>query len=218
MQPTEISPFIPSQQEGKELDVEHSVTKSTSEDAGTLYRLASKRLLQPFLWQQLAGSATAEFNIYANHKNDNCTKRPVKINDHLFIDIPANEILNPETHDWVIVEDIKQQIVKDADESIGLKLRACPDPSDLSDKTSHFFTSAATSTFIIQRTGREVKASYHGRNEKPNIETGDTGTNIRNGMVALGAVIGLSKLQWTALLKGLLSDPQEDNHAEVHAS
>lgn len=206
METAQISSFIPSHKEGKELDLDYSVSKETRAEADILYRSASKRLLSPFLWHNIAGSGTAEFNIHAVHKTVAPVNRQVEVNDHLYIDIPVSGMLKPEAHDWVIVEDIRQNIVKEADESIGLKLRACPDPTDTDNKASHFFTTSATSTLIIQRAGNTVTASYHGRNEKPNIETGDTATNIRNGMVAFGAIIGLSKVQWTALIKGFLSD------------
>ena len=196
----ETDTFIPAQKEGKDLDLEYSLTKSTILGARTLYKTALKRLLCPYLWHELAGSATAEFNIYESGRNNS---KPVEVYDHLFIDIPGMSL---ESHDWVIVEEIKQQAIKQADESIGIKLRACPDPHTSEDTVSHFFTESATSTLIIKRIGNVVTASYHGRNEKPNIQTGNTLDNIRNGMVALGAMMGLSKLQWTALIKGLLSE------------
>ena len=195
--------FIPIHKKGKQLDLEHSVTKNAVDDAGELYRAACRRLLYPFLWHDLAGIGTAEFNIYEKESNGS---KPLEINDHLVINIPGADLIKTESHDWVIVEDIKQNVIKQADASIGLKLRACAAPGTPEDSTDHFFTEAATSTLIIKRIENVVTASYHGRNEQPNIETGDIVTNIRNGVVALGAIIGLSKMQWAALIKGLLSD------------
>jgi len=191
--------FIPIQTEGKGLDLEYSVTNQVLADAFKLYDTASRRLLCPFLWHNLSGTGTAEFTIYDEGRNNS---RLVNVEDHLFIDIPGT---GTESHDWVIVEDIQQGVVMQANDSMGIKLRACGDPNNAEDKTSHFFTESATSTLIIVRNENVVTASYHGRNEKPNLETGNTLENIRNGVVALGALIGLSKLQWTSLLKGLLS-------------
>lgn len=193
----ETDPFIPVQREGKELDLENSVTKDTGESAAGLYKKACKRLLCPFLWHELAGTG-AEFTIYEKENSS----RPVEVDDHLYIDIP----LSGPGHDWVIVEDIRYSVIHQADESIGLRLRACADPVGADESTHHFFTGSATSTIIIKRIDNVVTASYHGRNEKPNIETGDIASNIRNGIVAAGAIIGLSKIQWTALLKGLLEE------------
>jgi hypothetical protein len=63
----------------------------------------------------------------------------------------------------------------------------------------------ATSSYIIERNGDIVTARYHGRNEISNIATASTLDNIRNATIAVGASIGLSEVQWSALLKGLLS-------------
>jgi hypothetical protein len=49
-----------------------------------------------------------------------------------------------------------------------------------------------------------VTAHYFGRNEEPNTEGLGLTDKIRNVVVAGGALAGMSELQWTALLKGLL--------------
>jgi hypothetical protein len=53
--------------------------------------------------------------------------------------------------------------------------------------TAHFFTSDATSTYIIQRDGLTVRALYHGRNEVPNTAAPKVTDKVRNALVAAGA-------------------------------
>jgi len=57
---------------------------------------------------------------------------------------------------------------------------------------------------LVSRNNNEVTASYYGRNETPNTDTGNIGTNVRNALVAFGAFAGLSELQWNSLIKAFL--------------
>ena len=47
-------------------------------------------------------------------------------------------------------------------------------------------------------------ATYSGRNEVPNTEADNLLDKARNAVVAIGAMIGLSELQWEKLVKGLV--------------
>jgi hypothetical protein len=87
-----------------------------------------------------------------------------------------------------------------------MRLRPCPAPGKENNDTAHFFHDGATSSFIITRKDNVVTASYHGRNELPNVNTESAADNVRNGVVASGALLALSELQWAALLKGLLKE------------
>jgi hypothetical protein len=62
---------------------------------------------------------------------------------------------------------------------------------------------------MIIRKGNTIRASYHGRNEKPNLDNPALGDKIRNAVVAIGAMAGISELQWKAFLKGLLAGQQD---------
>ena len=86
-----------------------------------------------------------------------------------------------------------------------VETRPCGTPGSATYGTAHFFRSDATSTFIIERNGSRVTAFYHGRNELPNTATPNLSDNIRNGLVAAGAIMSLSEIQWSALSKGFLT-------------
>jgi len=198
--------FVPVQQEGKALDLEHSLSTGTVAEAKALYQAACQHLLHPGNWHLLAGNGTAEFNLYTKAHD---AAGEIAVNDHLYIDIPLGGLLVAEEHDWVKVENIAQNVVPQADESMGITLRSCCNPLHPQEGTSHFFTGSATSTLVVKRTGNIVTAVYHGRNEKPNTTTGNLLDNTRNALVAISAMAGLSRLQWEALLKGLLGDHNE---------
>lgn len=86
-----------------------------------------------------------------------------------------------------------------------MALKPVPSPLGDADKPAHFFDRSASSTFIIRRTENLVVASYHGRNEQPNTDTGSVVDNIRNGAVAVAAMAGLSEVQWSALIDAFVS-------------
>ena len=79
------------------------------------------------------------------------------------------------------------------------------DPPRQQEETEHFFSKEATSSFIVERTGRKVQASVRGRNELPNLETPGLFNKIRNIFIGLGAMLGLNYPQWKGLVRGLLT-------------
>ncbi|MGC5745225.1 hypothetical protein [Chryseobacterium sp. NFX27] len=56
---------------------------------------------------------------------------------------------------------------------------------------------------MIARTPTHLKAAVYGRNETPNINAGCIDI-IRNLMVAVGGMMGISKIQWKKLADGFL--------------
>lgn len=199
--------LVPPNKEGKAVDLEQTTTEKSLQEATDLFQLAKTRLLNPAVWNDVAGAGTASFAIWNNETAE--AERPVQENDYLQIDIPGPGPAAGEGYDWVKVEALQENAVADADESVLLRVRASTSPANQEPGTAHFFTDDATSTFILQRLGLTVTCSYHGRNEKANTADVQAVDKIRNGLVATGAVVGLSEVQWTALLKGFL---KKDNH------
>lgn len=195
-------PLVPANTEGKAVDIEQSITEESLQEAKTMFRLAYSRLIYPAIWKNLAGAGTASFSIWMAGSNE--VQRHVHVNDFLRIDIPGPGPTAGEGYDWVKVETLQENIIPHTDESFVMRLRACSNPEKQDAGTAHFFTEEATSTFILKRVGMTVTFSYHGRNEKPNTTDVETVDKIRNKLVATGAVAGLSELQWSALLKGIL--------------
>lgn len=196
------SPMVPANEKGKALDLEYSVTENSREEATTTFKRACSRLLNPSIWHQLSGALSASFKLAA--PNDPGPQRLARINDYFMIDIPGPGPSVGDGYDWVQVENITENADPAAEESFGMTLRVSVNPNKPEEGTAHFFKEGATSTFLIKRNGNTVTASYHGRNEIPNAKEVTLSDKIRNSLVATGALAGISELQWTALIKGLL--------------
>ena len=191
--------MVPENTIGKTVDINHTV-KLNKEEAKTTYNVARERLLNPDCWRDLAGIGTAEFELISRNEDF----KQVQENDYLRINIPGPGSIAGDGYDWVIVEKIEENNFSETDKNIGLKLRASSNPHTDKTDTAHFFKKEATSTFIIKLKDDVVTAYYYGRNEVPNVEDVPILDKVRNTVVATGAAIGLSELQWNALLTGFL--------------
>jgi len=196
------NPQIQVDQSGKAVDLESSVTETSTGEAIDTFNRACKRLLNPPLWQELAGGLSASFSLKSPDGND--ADRLAQINDYLQIDIPGPGPSAGNGYDWVKVENIAEQADPDSDESMSITLKPAPNPGQPGKGVAHFFAEGASSTFIVSRKGNTVIVSYHGRNELPNDEEVSYPDKVRNTIIAAGALAGISELQWNALIKGLL--------------
>lgn len=201
---SEETGFVPTKEEGKNLDLEFSVTQDSDEKAAATFQNACSRLLLPQLWHEIAGMASAKFELATPGNIE--PARTIEVNDYVSISIPGPGNILGDGADWIRVEDIQRNFIEDADASFGLTLRACANPNTIVTDTAHFFDDSSTSSFVVKKNGNKVTVNYYGRNEKPNTNTVSVIDNVRNAIVATGAAVGLSKLQWAALCKGLLAD------------
>ena len=51
-----------------------------------------------------------------------------------------------------------------------------------------------------------ITAGVYGRNEVPNTKSEAVMDKVRNAAVALGAILGASRVQWESLVHGILMD------------
>jgi len=200
---TPISTLVPVNTLGKETDLEHSVSLRSEAEAINRYAIARHRLFRPDCWQEIAGRLTAAFKLVSSKGVEKNTA--IELYEYIKIDIPGPGSAAGDHFDWVYVSRIKDNFMSGADESVGIQLKPCANPFGGKEYTAHFFNDTASSTFIIQREGCDLNAFYHGRNEVPNNEGVDLGDKIRNSVVAVAAIAGLSEIQWKALITGFLS-------------
>jgi len=202
---TDPASIIPDQREGNHLDTSASTTASSRKQAMKLFDQARKRLLTINNWNLYAGMVSANFQLTDREGKE--INRPASSHDYFRINIPGPGSITGDGYDWVKVESVKT--ISDAGpdmEIISMTVRPAPNPLHHDTTIAHFFDDAATSTFMIQREGMTVTVSIHGRNEVPNASVDVLADRIRNSVVALGAFLGFSKIQWDALAKGLLDD------------
>ena len=197
--------IVPRQVRGKENNLEVVKHLPTEGEARKVFARACKRISNPGIWHKLAGEEKAKFRL-AN-SGGHLLRRLLREKDYIRINIPGPGPKAGDGYDWVQVDLVEDRRKKAAsEESFGILLVSSPNPVGEDKKAAHFFTEDTTSTFHILRNGNSVIARYHGRNEQINNKTPKLGDNIRNTIVAIGAMLGLSELQWKSLLTGLLEE------------
>ena len=194
--------LVPENTKGKETNLEHSISLNSEAEAITKYQVARDRLFRPNCWHELAGSATAEFTLMSTEGIEK--NNALELNEYITIDIPGPGPAAGDHFDWVRISRIMENFVDGVDESAGIQLKPCKNPFDNTKGTAHFFDESASSTLIVQREGSNLFAFYHGRNEVPNNDDVSFGDKVRNSLVAVAAIAGLSEIQWKSLIKGIL--------------
>ncbi|MEO6539174.1 MAG: hypothetical protein ABIT07_01930 [Ferruginibacter sp.] len=197
--------IIPVNVTGKPTDLQESVVTNDKEEALKTFKRASMRLQNAHLWHKLCGALSAEIIITGS--DGKIVNRLAEKDDYFMIDIPGPGMREGDGYDWVKVLNIQEEMNEAGDsEIIYLIVGSCGNPAKAGNETAHFFKEGATSTFIIQRQGNKVTASYHGRNELPNTDVKRLTDKLRNTVVAIGAYGGLSEMQWQALIKSFLEE------------
>jgi hypothetical protein len=193
---------IPEHHDGVDVNVEDSVNLNSAKEANSFFRVVKDRLLNVNHWKEWAGAFSAGFQLTDQQGNEIDT--PPQQGNFFKIDIPAPGITSGEGYDWVQIEEVKEEVNNDV-EFLAIRVRPAPSPLNEKKDVAHFYTDEATSNFIVRRDGTKVTAGVYGRNEKPNVKKSDTVIDkIRNAVVGTGGVSGFSKLQWKALVSGLL--------------
>ena len=194
-----LSLTLPKQYEGAQSDNSHAVKYTLVADAEALYNQAKENLLNVNRWGKFAGGLSAKFQLTDN-KGD-ALYRQARINDYIKIRLPAAGM----HYDWVNIEAIQETAYQADFQQIVIRVRPVNDPQAKEHCTEHFLTSNATSSFIVTRKNEKLTGAIHGRNELPNVSTGNFFYRIRNIFIGFMVMLGLNKPQWKALAKGLLT-------------
>jgi hypothetical protein len=195
--------IIPDQKKGSETGAEHIVETASGSKARSVFENAKRRLQSISEWPEYC--AVSAMKTALTDREGNEVKREPQLGDYIRIDLAGPGPRSGEGYDWVRVEEIIESGNADEEEQLyGIQVRPASAPVNSDKDTSHFYTSEATSTFIVERKGLLVKASETGKNEVPNVETDKMADKVRNTLVAAGGMAGLSGLQWKMLMKGLL--------------
>ena len=197
--------FIPAQTKGTKLDYTNSVVLNSYTEVPDLYDRAKKRLFEINDWHSLCGKASAFFYLTDNNGNEK-NSFPIK-GDHIRIGVPGPKSIEGSGFDWVEIEEVESSEYTPNRNISYIKVRPSENPFKKNGITAHFFSSAATSTFMVESNNLTVTASYHGRNEFANIkETKGFGEQLRHFAIALGAQAGFSKVQWKLLINNIVQD------------
>jgi len=195
--------IVPTQFAGQEIEVEATKKLKDEADAKSLYNVAKKKLLDVNNWKKIAGALTAQFQII-NEKGEEVT-RDVRKGDYLRINIPGPGSKEGDGYDWVHVEELKETNMESL-QSIGFRVRPNKNPFGEKNETSHFYSKEATSSFIICRENSQLISWIVDRNLLPNTESGSLVDKVRDVVVGVSAIAGLSKVQWQQLADGLIEN------------
>jgi hypothetical protein len=194
--------IVPPHVSGVQTNTESFKEFETEQEAKDFYLIARERLLDINHWQDIAGKATASFQV--TDRNGKALTREVQKGDHLKIDIPGPGSSSGEGYDWVKVEAVENNNTADS-QWTAIRVRPATNPLNDNKDVAHFFSDETTSTFIVWQEGMKVTAAVYGRNEKPNTDTQASIDTIRNSAIAAGAISGFSKVQWKSLVNGLVA-------------
>ena len=201
MKQTYLAEILPKQEKGMKTDTESAVTCKDPNEAKEHFRRVRERLHTINQWHHYAGKGTAAFQLYDAQGNP--VHRPVRKGDYFQIDIPGPGSKSGEGKDWVEVQQMGDRDSEDEELSF-VTVRSASHPLSLETKPAHFFASTATSSFVVYRDSLRVMAAVYGRNEQANSGANNLFDRIRNSLIAFGAFLGMSKLQWKAFTEGIV--------------
>ncbi|PSL31992.1 hypothetical protein [Chitinophaga ginsengisoli] len=203
--PDHISaPFIPVQYTGEETETFAERQAGNEQAAIAIFERAVSRLQHVNEWGNLCGALSSEFQLVDKLGEE--VEGPANAGLHIRIDIPGPGNSVGKGYDWVLIEQMEDVRLNDRQQVFFIRARPTGHPLQKHAGTAHFLKDEATSSFVITRDGEEVTATVYGRNEVPNTEAEETKDKIRNAVIGVGGAIGISKLQWKALVKSLLED------------
>lgn len=195
--------IIPPQEEGAKKDIDHTINAADENDARKLFMIGRNRLVNINHWHEYAGALSATFRLTDPQGNE--VDRTAEKGDYFKITLPAPGPTEGSGHDWVRIEAIEDKSNPNgADELMAIRVRPSPNPQEKGENVAHFFKDKSTSSFILERHGNKVTAAVYGRNEKPNTETSNVIDKVRNAIVGVTAIAGLSNVQWKNLIKGII--------------
>ena len=196
-----LIPGIPEQKKGSFHDTESRRLFENQEETSQAFKILKNRFLSINDWKNFCGKKT-EFKLFDSAGNQ--ISRSPQQNDFIRIDIPGPG--NPESkgYEWVEIVKISDQFPTAGEvEHLIILCKPSAVPGKNEKNVSHFYSQESSSNFKISRGSKYIKIGIYGRNETPNMNTDFTG-KIRNLLIALGGMFGLSKLQWKVFADGIL--------------
>lgn len=196
-----VAPYVPAQYTGEETQTSHSAEAPDESTARKWFDIICLRLKDVNNWNKWCGFLSSGFQLTDDEGNQMATAAAV--GQCIRIDIPGPGPVAGNGYDWVKIERLEYVAVDSDRELLLLQARPTVAPFNKNNGTAHFLRSEATSSFVVKREGLAVAAIVYGRNEVPNTQVHETVDRVRNAIAGSAGAIGISKLQWKALVKGL---------------
>jgi hypothetical protein len=199
----EIHYLVPKQTDGLEKDLTHSIAPDSVEIADDRFVDAKERLLDVNNWNRYSALTGITFLLADGHGLH--LKRRARKNDHIRLSLPSSVPGIPGSYDWAKIEAIEYDDYPDLNmETFALRLRPCIEPKSGNEQTvSEFTYHGATATIVIERRGRMIFATYHGRYELSPVHATLDGTNGQAIDVPSDG-LGPTDDEYLALIKGFI--------------
>ncbi|PSL43100.1 hypothetical protein CLV51_10994 [Chitinophaga niastensis] len=197
------APFIPAQYTGEETATS-AIRKAEDESAARrFFQEAMERLVDVNHWANWCGTLLSAFQLV------NAADKPIdgfaETGMYIRIDIPGPGTNAGKGFDWVKIEQKEHVILNTHQEVFFIRARPSEHPVQKHSGIAHFLRKEASSSFVITRDHNTVTASVYGRNEVPNTKVADIADKIRNAIIGSSSAMSVSKIQWKALVEGILS-------------
>lgn len=197
------STLIPPNTRGKHNDLSNSRDFAYTVLAEECFHRVKTLLLHPGRWQELAGKASAWFELFT--REGERIFRPAQKGDLFRIDLPGPGPSAGGGYDWVQLDAMESLTdPSNGDALFALRLVTTPKPGQDDAAAAHFFKAGAISVFVLKKQQHTITLSYHGRNETPNTDAAKLTDKLRNLVAGEIAMAGVSEMQWSALIKGML--------------
>jgi len=170
--------------------------------ADFLFTKAVQRLLDVNNWQHYSGKMSCRFHLTDNagiHINQFAEEGNI-----IRIDIPGIHAKPGKGYEWVTIDRIAYHEREAGEMLFLLKVKPPRKPSKNWGKTTLFFNTHASSTFVITRLNLEITCSVIRKNEKSEKPPIGFFQKIRAFFKTLITRLLLSKLQWKLLTRGVL--------------
>ena len=196
--------FIPEQHTGLAKEVRHHVDAASTREADVIFARAKDRLQSVNDWLATAEGSSAKFLLCDS--DGRALSRKAKQGDLVRVDLPGPHRSSGSGYDWVVIDRLMEGVDEDGSPWALLTTRPTADPLAKHDNedTAHFFSRESTGTFVLRQRDKRVEGAHFGRNELPNTD-GAMLDKARAVLVTAGAYLGLSDVQWSNLVKGLLA-------------
>lgn len=210
--------LVPKQKKGNHTGAKTTLKTPNRDEASILFEAAKQRLLNINYWHIISGKGSTEFKLTDKYGNPLKSKMP-RIGNLIRIKLKAPQNKSGGGYDWVRIEAFKhtKDHLKD-EEQYGFRVRPVQNPFNKNSESAHFYTSDASSTFLLKRQGAILSAMEIGRNEIPNSSPESFLNKIRNIAVAIAAMAGLAHPQWKGLVTGILKGVKESKTSEAIAN
>lgn len=172
------------------------------------FKRSKKKLFSVNEWSNMPG-ITSSFQLYKSSGEIRFTNNLEK-GDYILITLPGKL---PEN--WVKITEIK-----DSANTAEFTVSPSPQPKRTrldktahEDETEHFFTSEASSTFLIKREGNIITAYEIGKDEEVNNQDEEAaGRKWINTLIAAGGWLGFQKIQWEKLTDYLVHKEELESY------